>query len=183
MPNNEFCEAVRAAIEDELEASQMYKSLAQIAPHRAIAARLMCFASDEQRHARQLSCLCPEMEHENGTDPGGWDWPSQSMEYDELSETTWIPQPPMPPTSPGFQPPTCPQPPFPPSESFARGIAMAVEGEVGAIAEYSDLAMLAPNPRVRELILCIQKDEMYHKISDEFIQSVVMWNGYCEENN
>ncbi len=63
-----------------------------------------------------------------------------------------------------------------------EGVTMAIEGEVHAIGEYAELAMMAPNPRARELILCIQKDEMYHKISFEFIQSVIMWNGYDEND-
>ncbi len=182
MSTNEFCEAVRAAIADELEAARMYMNLARIAPHKAICARIMCFAAEERRHARQLCMLCPEMESEDGMDPEGWDWPSQAMEHDELLETTGMPQPPMPPTSPIGSPPTCPQPPqFPPS-NFPAGVAMAIEGEVHAIGEYAQLAMMAPNPRARELILCIQKDEMYHKISFEFIQSVVMWDEHGEDN-
>ena len=47
MSTNEFCEAVRAAIADELEAARMYTSLAQSAPHVAIRARIMCFAAEE----------------------------------------------------------------------------------------------------------------------------------------
>ncbi|NLJ61623.1 MAG: hypothetical protein GX338_11830 [Firmicutes bacterium] len=182
MSTNEFCEAVRAAVADELEAARMYMNLAQGAPHVAIRARIMCFAAEERRHARQLSCLCPEMEPEDGMDPDGWDWPSQTMGDDDLLESAWISQPPMPPGCPGEPQPPCPQPPFPPSDNFARGVAMAIEGEVHAIGEYAELAMMAPNPRARELILCIQKDEMYHKISFEFIQSVIMWNGYDEND-
>lgn len=175
MSKNEFCEAVRAAIRDELEASRMYMNLAQIAPHRAVCARIMCFSADERRHARQLSRLCPETEPWDGMEPDGWDWPSQAGEHDDLLESAWIPQPPMPPGCPGEPAPPCPDYPEPSSGNFARGVAMAIEGELDAITEYQELAMIAPNPSARELILCIQKDEMYHLMSFEFIQSVVMW--------
>ena len=52
MSKNEFCRAVQAAIRDELEAARMYKNLAFEAPHVAIRARLMCFATEEKK-ARQ----------------------------------------------------------------------------------------------------------------------------------
>ncbi len=169
MSKNEFCRAVQAAIRDELEAARMYKNLAFEAPHVAIRARLMCFATEEKRHARLLSCICPEAEPAHEMDPDCWNWPSFTLEEDDLLESAWIPMPP--------ESPSEPMPPFPPDEEFARGIAMALESEVHAIGEYAELAMMAPNPQAREALLCIQNDEIYHKISLEFIQSVIMWNG------
>lgn len=173
MPHMDFLEGVREAIRDETEAAAMYLELAGMAPNRAFRARIRCFAAEERRHSRLLSALLSEGSP-NMIDPGPDDWDIVADD-NEPPEAAWMPGlPQQPPFAPGH--PMPPQPPAPGPTvpgAFAEGVAMAIEGEVHAIEDYAQLAALAPRPAVRERILCIQKDEMYHLVSFEFIQSII----------
>ncbi len=173
MPYTGFADAVRAAIADETQAAQLYSELAAMAPNAAFRARIRCIASEERRHARILSSFLQGAAPDT-VGPDVWETEGWQDEADEggTSDVTWGPGPPRPPVPPA-PPPGQPAPgPVVPG-TFAEGVAMAIEGETGAIREYANLAALAPGPGVRERILCIQKDEMYHKVSFEFMQSII----------
>jgi len=47
-------------------------------------------------------------------------------------------------------------------ESFPEGLRRAIQGELEAVAEYAQLAQMAPNPELRNLIISIVADELGH---------------------
>ena len=56
------------------------------------------------------------------------------------------------------QPPQCPNA----SGSFAADVETAIQGELGAIRRYAELAMCAPTPKIRYLLTSILGDEYAH---------------------
>ncbi len=181
MPYMDFHEAVRAAIKDELEAGAMYMELSRLAMNAAFRARIRCFSAEERRHARILGTFLPEGAPDMpGAGPDDFDVADDAENSADLSWGSAPPcHPPFPPGQLPMQPPHMPPLPETPATgpsgagAFAGGVASAIRGEVHAIEEYSVLAALAPTAGTRERILCIQKDEMYHLVSFEFIQSII----------
>lgn len=171
MSHMDFSQGVREALQDQVQAARFYLALAGMAPNAAFRARIRCFAAEEFRHARLLCRLLPEVPGTMG--PGEW---QDLVSQGDLLEMSWSPGFPQPPMPPGHPPQPSPYPPIPEPTvpgSFAEGVARAIEGEVEAVEEYSELAVLAPNPDAREVMLCIQKDEMYHLVSFEFMYSIM----------
>jgi rubrerythrin len=48
------------------------------------------------------------------------------------------------------------------TRDFMEGLRQAIEGELGGLRRYSELASGAPNATARERIICIQRDEAEH---------------------
>lgn len=46
--------------------------------------------------------------------------------------------------------------------SFAEGVRTALQGELAAVSEYAQLALLAPNGELRNLVMSILADEFGH---------------------
>lgn len=57
------------------------------------------------------------------------------------------------------------------TRDFMEGLRQAIQGELGALRMYSELASLAPNAMARERIICIQKDEAEHLKTLEAVYS------------